>query len=176
MDFECQPGARRGRHGQRYVLGCFSLAASRHASELCASATGARDHGTSSRCVRGGGGGGIRRGPLCHYQRLYWRIGCAQEIPRNHAKTSRRAIQCVLRARTRLRQGRRCPATRPHRPCGRAALSVERGAAWLAAGLLAAVALLALQRLVLPAVHWLDDTRAFGILQPRLHHPDGQSR
>jgi hypothetical protein len=68
------------------------------------------------------------------YQRLYWRIGCAQEIPRNHAKTSRRAIQCVLRARIRLRQGRRCPATRPHRPCGRAALSVERGAAWLAAG------------------------------------------
>jgi hypothetical protein len=33
--------------------------------------------------------------------------------------------------------------------------------------LLATVAMLALQRLVLPAVHWLDDTRAFGILRPR---------
>jgi hypothetical protein len=42
-------------------------------------------------------------------------------------------------------------------------------------GLLAAVALLALQRLVLPVVYWLDDSRAFGILRPRLHHPDGQS-
>ncbi len=42
-------------------------------------------------------------------------------------------------------------------------------------GLLAAIALLALQRLVLPVLHWLDDTRAFGILRPRLHHPDGPS-
>ena len=28
-------------------------------------------------------------------------------------------------------------------------------------------AALALQRLVLPAVHWMDDTRPFGILRPR---------
>jgi hypothetical protein len=33
--------------------------------------------------------------------------------------------------------------------------------------LLAASAVLAMQRLVLPAVHWMDDTRAFGILRPR---------
>ena len=33
--------------------------------------------------------------------------------------------------------------------------------------LLATGAALALQRLVLPAVHWLDDTRPFGILRPR---------
>jgi|GEM_PF-273458 len=33
--------------------------------------------------------------------------------------------------------------------------------------LLAASALLALQRLVLPVVYWLDDTRAFGTLRPR---------
>ena len=33
--------------------------------------------------------------------------------------------------------------------------------------LLAASAVLALQRLVLPLVHWLDDTRAFGSLRPR---------
>jgi hypothetical protein len=33
--------------------------------------------------------------------------------------------------------------------------------------LLATVAMLALQRLVLPAVHWMDDTRAFGTLRPR---------
>jgi GNAT superfamily N-acetyltransferase len=33
--------------------------------------------------------------------------------------------------------------------------------------LLAAVAMLALQRLVLPVVHWLDDTRAFGLLRAR---------
>jgi hypothetical protein len=33
--------------------------------------------------------------------------------------------------------------------------------------LLAASALLALQRLVLPLAHWMDDTRAFGVLRPR---------
>jgi hypothetical protein len=33
--------------------------------------------------------------------------------------------------------------------------------------LLAASAVLALQRLVLPLVHWMDDTRAFGTLRPR---------
>jgi hypothetical protein len=39
--------------------------------------------------------------------------------------------------------------------------------------LLAAGAVLALQRLVLPAIHWMDDTRAFGMLRPRIHQPDG---
>jgi hypothetical protein len=34
--------------------------------------------------------------------------------------------------------------------------------------LLAASAVLALQRLVLPLVHWLDDRRAFGTLRPRM--------
>jgi hypothetical protein len=34
--------------------------------------------------------------------------------------------------------------------------------------LLATSAVLALQRLVLPVVHWMDDTRAFGVLRPRL--------
>jgi hypothetical protein len=34
--------------------------------------------------------------------------------------------------------------------------------------LLAASAILALQRLVLPVVHWMDDTRPFGSLRPRL--------
>jgi hypothetical protein len=33
--------------------------------------------------------------------------------------------------------------------------------------LLAASAVLALQRLVLPLIHWMDDTRSFGILRPR---------
>src|SRR6266550_5759355 len=33
--------------------------------------------------------------------------------------------------------------------------------------LLAAIAMLALQRLVLPIVYWMDDTRAFGTLRPR---------
>jgi hypothetical protein len=33
--------------------------------------------------------------------------------------------------------------------------------------LLATSALLALQRLVLPVVYWLDDTRPFGTLRPR---------
>jgi hypothetical protein len=33
--------------------------------------------------------------------------------------------------------------------------------------LLATSAVLALQRLVLPAVHWMDDRRAFGVLRPR---------
>jgi hypothetical protein len=33
--------------------------------------------------------------------------------------------------------------------------------------LLATSAVLALQRLVLPVVHWMDDTRAFGVLRPR---------
>ena len=33
--------------------------------------------------------------------------------------------------------------------------------------LLAATAILALQRLVLPVMHWLDDTRTFGTLRPR---------
>jgi hypothetical protein len=33
--------------------------------------------------------------------------------------------------------------------------------------LLAASAVLALQRLVLPLIHWMDDTRGFGILRPR---------
>src|ERR1700737_2244396 len=41
-------------------------------------------------------------------------------------------------------------------------------------GLLAAVAVLALQRLVLPAVYWLDDTRAFGTLRPRASERDGR--
>jgi hypothetical protein len=40
--------------------------------------------------------------------------------------------------------------------------------------ILAAAAILALQRLLLPAFHWMDDSRAFGILRPRLHEPDGQ--
>jgi hypothetical protein len=34
-------------------------------------------------------------------------------------------------------------------------------------GLLAASAVLALQRLVLPMLHWMDDSRAFGTLRPR---------
>jgi hypothetical protein len=38
--------------------------------------------------------------------------------------------------------------------------------------LLAASAMLALQRLVLPVVYWMDDTRAFGTLRPRV--PDGE--
>ncbi|WP_197082669.1 hypothetical protein [Bradyrhizobium sp. LTSP885] len=38
--------------------------------------------------------------------------------------------------------------------------------------LLAASAVLALQRLVLPVVYWLDDTRAFGTLRPRKHGPE----
>ena len=42
--------------------------------------------------------------------------------------------------------------------------------------LLAAVAMLALQRLVLPAVHWMDDTRAFGTLRPRRNQTDGPRR
>jgi hypothetical protein len=33
--------------------------------------------------------------------------------------------------------------------------------------LLATSAVLALQRLVLPVVHWMDDSRAFGVLRPR---------
>jgi hypothetical protein len=42
--------------------------------------------------------------------------------------------------------------------------------------LLATVAVLGLQRLVLPVFHWLDDTRPFGTLRPRLHGRDGQRR
>jgi hypothetical protein len=34
--------------------------------------------------------------------------------------------------------------------------------------LLAAAGLLALQRLVLPAIHWMDDSRSFGTLRPRI--------
>jgi hypothetical protein len=34
--------------------------------------------------------------------------------------------------------------------------------------LFAAAGLLALQRLVLPVIHWMDDTRPFGILRPRI--------
>ncbi len=41
--------------------------------------------------------------------------------------------------------------------------------------LLAASAMLALQRLVLPVAYWLDDKRAFGTLRPR-HHDDGAVR
>ena len=37
----------------------------------------------------------------------------------------------------------------------------------LCAALLAASAMLALQRLPLPVVYWLDDSRAFGTLRPR---------
>ena len=40
--------------------------------------------------------------------------------------------------------------------------------------LLATSAVLALQRLVLPAVHWLDDTRPFGILRPRRGNGSGR--
>ncbi|MFB9265393.1 hypothetical protein ACFFWD_19920 [Bradyrhizobium erythrophlei] len=39
--------------------------------------------------------------------------------------------------------------------------------------LLAASALLALQRLVLPVVYWMDDTRAFGTLRPRKPDAEG---
>jgi hypothetical protein len=39
--------------------------------------------------------------------------------------------------------------------------------------LLAAVAMLALQQLVLPVVYWMDDTRAFGTLRPRVPDPEG---
>ena len=34
-------------------------------------------------------------------------------------------------------------------------------------GLLAASAMLALQRMVLPVTHWMDDSRAYGTLRPR---------
>ena len=34
--------------------------------------------------------------------------------------------------------------------------------------LLAASAVLALQRMILPLLHWLDDKRPFGTLRPRL--------
>jgi hypothetical protein len=37
--------------------------------------------------------------------------------------------------------------------------------------LLATAGMLALQRLVLPVFHWLDDTRPLGTLQPRIHRP-----
>ena len=40
-------------------------------------------------------------------------------------------------------------------------------AACLLLALLATGTALALQRLVLPAFHWMDDTRPFGILRPR---------
>jgi hypothetical protein len=40
-------------------------------------------------------------------------------------------------------------------------------------GLLATVAMLALQRLVLPAIHWFDDARGFGILRPRTQAKPG---
>ena len=40
--------------------------------------------------------------------------------------------------------------------------------------LLAASAMLALQRLVLPVVYWMDDSRAFGTLRPRAHDGEGQ--
>ena len=53
---------------------------------------------------------------------------------RGRAKASRRAIQCVLRPRARLRQGRRRAAARPHRSRRRAPLSAARGAGRLAAG------------------------------------------
>jgi hypothetical protein len=39
--------------------------------------------------------------------------------------------------------------------------------------LLAASAMLALQRLVLPVVYWMDDTRAFGTLRPRVRDGEG---
>jgi hypothetical protein len=39
--------------------------------------------------------------------------------------------------------------------------------------LLAASAMLALQRLVLPVVYWMDDTRAFGTLRPRVSDGEG---
>jgi hypothetical protein len=41
--------------------------------------------------------------------------------------------------------------------------------------LLAASAVLALQRLVLPLVYWMDDTRAFGTLRPRHNDAEGTS-
>jgi hypothetical protein len=39
--------------------------------------------------------------------------------------------------------------------------------------LLVASAMLALQRLVLPVVYWMNDTRAFGTLRPRRHDAEG---
>ena len=39
--------------------------------------------------------------------------------------------------------------------------------------LITASAILALQRLVLPIVHWMDDTRAFGTLRPRIQKTEG---
>jgi hypothetical protein len=40
--------------------------------------------------------------------------------------------------------------------------------------LLAASAMLGLQRLVLPLVYWLDDTRAYGTLRPRRNEAEGE--
>lgn len=40
--------------------------------------------------------------------------------------------------------------------------------------LLVAFAVLALQRLVLPVVHWMDDTRGFGTLRPRRQDTEGR--
>jgi hypothetical protein len=40
--------------------------------------------------------------------------------------------------------------------------------------LLVAAGVLALQQLVLPAIHWMDDTRPFGTLRPRVHQADGR--
>jgi hypothetical protein len=66
--------------------------------------TGAGNHAPPSRGVRGGRRSRIRRSPLRHHQRLYRRIGCAQKVAGNRAKAPGRAVQCVLRARTRLRE------------------------------------------------------------------------
>jgi hypothetical protein len=41
--------------------------------------------------------------------------------------------------------------------------------------LLGAIVMLALQRLVLPVVHWMDDTRPFGTLRPWIRESDGRS-
>jgi hypothetical protein len=42
--------------------------------------------------------------------------------------------------------------------------------------LLATGVVLSLQRLLLPVFYWLDDTRAFGSLRPRLGEPEGRQR
>ena len=87
----------------------------------------------------------------------------------SRAKTSRRAIQGVLRPRARLRAGAtmscRSAASISPAPAAICCAKCHHGSL---PALLAAGAVLALQRLVLPVFHWIDDSRAFGSLRPRL--------
>ena len=147
------------RHNGGDVLRRLSELGRRHAALVQPSRAGAADHGASSSRVR------RRRGCLSSTgaSSSATPIQAARIISRSRSRTppsTAIASQRILRARARLRAGRRCAADRPHRSRRHPPLPARRRARRSLPGVLGALAFVALQRCALPLVYWFSPGRA----------------